>query len=64
MVSLRINDQSPIQASSMKRLKRVLQELEEVPSAVNFLQPVPYEELGLLDYPKVIKTPMDLQTCR
>ena len=48
----------------MKRLKQVLAELEEVPSAVNFLDPVPYEELGLTDYPKVVKLPMDLGTVR
>ena len=42
----------------------MLAELEEVPTAVNFLEPVPHEELGLYDYLKVITTPMDLGTCR
>ena len=29
-----------------------------------FREPVNWEELGLLDYPKIIKNPMDLQTVK
>lgn len=33
-------------------------------SAVPFLEPVNWKEWGLMDYPKVIKTPMDLGTIK
>jgi hypothetical protein len=34
------------------------------PNAEAFLYPVDFEELGLFDYPDVVKNPMDLQTVK
>jgi hypothetical protein len=34
------------------------------PNAQPFLEPVDWQELDLIDYPKIIKTPMDLSTVR
>ncbi len=34
------------------------------PNAQPFLEPVDWQELELLDYPKIVKTPMDLSTVR
>lgn len=42
----------------------VLKALESRNDAVFFLEPVDYEGLGLLDYPKVIEHPMDFRTIR
>lgn len=38
--------------------------METCDEAGNFLEPVNYKELGLLDYPLIIKHPMDLSTCK
>jgi hypothetical protein len=40
----------------------ILQQVKKLPEAEPFLSPVPYKKLGLLDYPKIIKHPMDLNT--
>ena len=53
-----------IAADAVLRLKEILTELTEQPSALNFLEPVPWEELGLNNYPSIVKNPMDLRTCR
>ena len=34
------------------------------PNAEAFLTPVEWEELGLLDYPTIVKSPMDLSTIK
>jgi hypothetical protein len=39
-------------------------EIEEDPKSYEFRDPVPWKELGLNDYPEIIKKPMDLRTCR
>lgn len=38
--------------------------LEEFDESIIFAEPVDYKALGLLDYPMVVKRPMDLLTCR
>jgi len=45
-----------------QQLHRCLQKLRRYPEAAPFLEPVPWEELGLADYPEVIEDPMDLRT--
>ena len=42
----------------------LLKHLEGKPESAVFKEPVDYESLGLDDYPKVIKRPMDLSTIR
>lgn len=34
------------------------------PNAQPFLEPVDWKELELLDYPQIVKNPMDLQTVK
>ena len=48
----------------MPRLKQMFTEIEEDPKSYEFRDPVPWKELGLNDYPEIIKKPMDLRTCR
>jgi hypothetical protein len=38
--------------------------IEADPNAEAFLTPVEWEELGLLDYPSIVKSPMDLSTIK
>ena len=45
-------------------MKEILNNIEEDPKSYEFREPVPWKELGLLDYPEIIKKAMDLQTCR
>ncbi len=40
----------------------ITQNLMEVPDAVHFKIPVPWKDLGIIDYPEIIKRPMDLGT--
>ena len=45
-----------------KRLHEFLDILEKEEDCVNFMAPVPWKEWGLIDYPKIVKRPMDLTT--
>ena len=56
--------QEPINKEHITRLKKMFEEIEENPSSYEFRDPVPWKELGLNDYPEIIKKPMDLSTCR
>lgn len=42
--------------------KRLVKQLQDLPEAREFLQPVDYKRLGLDDYPNIITYPMDLST--
>jgi hypothetical protein len=42
----------------------LLKYLESKSESLDFLQPVNYQALGLLDYPIIVKRPMDLSTVR
>ena len=42
----------------------LLKHSKEKPESTPFKEPVDYEDLGLNDYPKVVKRPMDLATIR
>ena len=48
----------------MEKALEIVRTLEKFPESVNFLKPVDYKALGLIDYPLVIKNPMDLSTVR
>ena len=41
-----------------------MNDIEEDPKSFEFREAVPWKELGLNDYPEIIKRPMDLRTCR
>lgn len=49
-------------SEEFQRCLKVLTRIQAHPDAVLFLEPVDWKELGLLDYPKVVKKPMDLGT--
>jgi hypothetical protein len=53
-----------IRKEDISRLKDVLNEIEDEPKSYEFREPVPWKELGLSDYPEIIKKPMDLRTVR
>lgn len=48
----------------MDKALQLIKSLEKLPEAVNFLKPVDYKSLGLIDYPQIVKKPMDLSTIR
>ena len=54
----------PINKDNVTRLKQMFTEIEEDPKSYEFRDPVPWKELGLNDYPEIIKKQMDLRTCR
>eukprot|EP00929_Paragymnodinium_shiwhaense_P051738 TRINITY_DN25994_c0_g1_i1.p1 TRINITY_DN25994_c0_g1~~TRINITY_DN25994_c0_g1_i1.p1 ORF type:complete len:646 (-),score=180.83 TRINITY_DN25994_c0_g1_i1:151-2088(-) len=45
-----------------KQLSRCLKKLTAFPEATPFLEPLPWEQLGLMDYREVVEEPMDLRT--
>ena len=59
-----VNDKSEIRREDIKRLKEIINEIEDDPKSYEFREPVPWRELGLSDYPEIIKKPMDLKTAR
>lgn len=46
------------------KMKQLIEGLEADPKAVGFLEPVDYITFGLIDYPQIIKQPMDLGTVK
>ena len=59
-----LTDKSDIRKEDTMKLKEILNQIEEDPKSYEFREPVPWKELGLSDYPEIIKKPMDLKTCR
>lgn len=59
-----LTEKSEIRKEDHPRLKDVLNEIEEDPKSYEFREPVPWKELGLTDYPEIIKKPMDMRTVR
>jgi len=54
----------PESSTNSHLFSRFLNSIWREPDATPFHYPVNYKELGLLDYPILIKTPMDLSTIR
>ena len=55
---------NPITSDDIKKLEKVFTSIEADPQAYDFLEPVDYVALNILDYPNIIKTPMDLGTVK
>lgn len=55
---------NPITPEDMKKIDKIFSVLEADNQAYDFLEPVDYVGLGILDYPQIIKTPMDLGTVK
>mmetsp|Transcript_6595 Transcript_6595/g.7551 ORF Transcript_6595/g.7551 Transcript_6595/m.7551 type:complete len:224 (+) Transcript_6595:214-885(+) len=51
-------------APEMLECQKLLDKLMVDPELVPFLEPVPWKDLGLTDYPKVVKKPMDFGTMK
>ena len=47
-----------------KRINKIFETMENDPQALDFLSPVDYVALGILDYPTIITQPMDLGTVK
>ena len=48
----------------LSKIKKIIEDLEQHPSIGLFLEPVPWKEIGLTDYPVIIKNPMDISTIK
>ena len=59
-----ISEKMEIRKEDIKKLKEVINEIEDDTKSYEFREPVPWRELGLNDYPEIIKKPMDLKTVR
>jgi hypothetical protein len=59
-----MNVDSIMNKEHMSRLKQMFTEIEEDLRSYEFRDPVPWKDLGLNDYPEIIKKPMDLTSCR
>ncbi|KAK8791226.1 hypothetical protein WA171_002175 [Blastocystis sp. BT1] len=49
-------------SNPMEMCKGIIAEFLQMPESEPFLEPVPWKEWGLDDYPRIIKQPMDLGT--
>ncbi|CDW80938.1 bromodomain containing protein [Stylonychia lemnae] len=54
----------PIKKDDIPKIKALIQSIEDDPNAEPFLEPVQWQELGLDDYPQIIKKPMDFSTVK
>ena len=59
-----VTEKGEIRREDVKSLKDILNDIEDDPKSYEFREPVPWRELGLSDYPEIIKKPMDLKTVR
>ena len=53
-----------ITEEDLKKLEEIMDKMINEKNAFDFKEPVDYEGLGLIDYPTIIKHPMDLGTCK
>ena len=53
-----------ITQEDITKLQKIFTVLEADPQAIDFLEPVDYIALNILDYPEIIKHPMDLGTVK
>lgn len=54
----------PITIEDKEKLEKIFKTMEEDRLAIDFLEPVDYIQLGIADYPTIIKNPMDLGTAK
>lgn len=53
-----------LSAEQVKEVESLIDVISADPNAEAFLTPVAWEELNLLDYPSIVKNPMDLSTVK
>ena len=54
----------PLNKEDYHKCTKLVESIEADPGCDPFLMPVQWEELGLLDYPSIIKRPMDFDTLK
>ncbi|KAK8806807.1 hypothetical protein WA588_005607 [Blastocystis sp. NMH] len=52
------------EVNSLQLCKQLVMDLMKLPEAEPFSKPVPWEEWKLMDYPRIVKQPMDLGTVK
>ena len=57
-------DKNKIKKESFNSVRSLIEAIEADPNSTVFLEPVPWKEYELNDYPDIIKNPMDLGTCK
>lgn len=55
---------TPLARAENKKMAQLLQALLDSPDSYEFRTPVDYLAFGLLDYPSIVRKPMDLGTIR
>lgn len=50
----------PIKKEDFNKMLTLLNQLEKETNAAPFLEAVDWKALGLVDYPKIVKKPMDI----
>lgn len=54
----------PLRKEGYIQVKGLIESIEADRNSDVFREPVDWEEMGLLDYPQIVKNPMDLSTCK
>ena len=54
----------PLKKEDYTKAKEMIKAIEDDPNAEPFLHPVEWQELGLLDYPQIVKRPIDFATIK
>lgn len=62
--SLKLESATPLDKESLKKVNIIIQSLLNNSESVEFRQPVDWKGFGLIDYPLIVKMPMDLGTVR
>jgi hypothetical protein len=57
-----VNSDTTLKEEDVANLTKIISDIKLHPDSFNFHEPVKYKEWGLVDYPQIIKTPMDLST--
>lgn len=60
--SLNLTSSTAIEKEDIKKIKIILQSLLDHNDACDFREPVDWKGMSLVDYPQIIKNPMDLGT--
>lgn len=58
----RVRRGPPMPDADWQRCRGILRQVQQTPQAYPFLQPVDWKTLGIPDYPKIVRNPMDIGT--
>lgn len=60
--SLKLNSTTKLGKEEIKKVKIIINCLNESNDSFDFREPVDWKSMGLTDYPNIVKHPMDLST--